>query len=380
MKEKLITEFRKLYSTEPRVFRAPGRVNLIGEHTDYNDGFVFPMAIDRYTYVLISNRNDNILNINSDTYKESISINLNDANPKKHWSDYVVGVASILKQNGFQVNGANIYIYSDVPLGAGLSSSAAIEVSTAYAFITINNFEIDNLTLAKYCQKAENDFVGMKCGIMDQFVSIHGKENYALFLDCRSLNYELVPIDSTKSDIVVCNTMVKHELGATEYNKRRKECELGVNALKEKYLNITALRDANMEYLNSVKTKIDEVVYKRCKHVITENERTVLSLSALKRGDYNLFGNLLKGSHYSLRDDYEVSCKELDIMVEIAESLDFVYGARVTGGGFGGCTINLICHGKEEEFTNTIKNKYKEITGITPDVYYFKPSQGVTEI
>jgi len=380
LKEKILSEFAKLYSHQPRVFKAPGRVNLIGEHTDYNEGFVFPMAIDRFTYVAISKRDDRIFNIFSDSYKENVTINLDTAKPMKHWSDYVVGVASTILDMGFQISGADIFIYSDVPLGAGLSSSAAIEVSTAYALMTVNGLEIDTLNLAKICQKAENNFVGMKCGIMDQFVSIHGKENCALFLDCRSLNYELVPLDSTKADIIVCNTMVKHELGSTEYNKRRKECELGVKVMKDKFSEVNSLRDANMRYLNSVKNSIDDVIYKRCKHVITENERTMLSVSALKNNDYKLFGDLLKGSHYSLRDDYEVSCSELDEMVRIAESMDFVYGSRLTGGGFGGCTVNLIQHGKQDEFSEIIKREYHNIMGIYPDVYYFKPSDGVCEI
>lgn len=380
MKEKILFEFKKLYSQQPRIFKAPGRVNLIGEHTDYNEGFVFPMAIDRYTYVAISKRDDRTLNIFSDSYKENITINLEGAKPIKHWSDYVVGVASVFMEMGYQVSGADIFIYSDVPLGAGLSSSAAIEVSTAYALMKTNGLEIDTLNLAKICQKAENDFVGMKCGIMDQFVSIHGKENCALFLDCRSLNYEPVTLDSTKADIIVCNTMVKHELGSTEYNKRRNECEFGVKVIKEKFSEVNSLRDANMAYLNAVKNSIDNVIYKRCKHVITENERTMLSVSALKNKDYRLFGELLKGSHYSLKDDYEVSCTELDEMVRIAESMDFVYGSRLTGGGFGGCTVNLIQHGKQDEFSEIIKREYHNLTGIYPDVYYFKPSGGVCEI
>jgi len=380
LKEKILFEFKKLYSQQPRIFKAPGRVNLIGEHTDYNEGFVFPMAIDRYTYVAISKRDDRTLNIFSDSYKENITINLEGAKPIKHWSDYVVGVASVFMEMGYQVSGADIFIYSDVPLGAGLSSSAAIEVSTAYALMKTNGLEIDTLNLAKICQKAENDFVGMKCGIMDQFVSIHGKENCALFLDCRSLNYEPVTLDSTKADIIVCNTMVKHELGSTEYNKRRNECEFGVKVIKEKFSEVNSLRDANMAYLNAVKNSIDNVIYKRCKHVITENERTMLSVSALKNKDYRLFGELLKGSHYSLKDDYEVSCTELDEMVRIAESMDFVYGSRLTGGGFGGCTVNLIQHGKQDEFSEIIKREYHNLTGIYPDVYYFKPSGGVCEI
>jgi galactokinase len=380
LKDKVFNEFKKLFSNSPRIFRAPGRVNLIGEHTDYNEGFVFPMAIDRYTYIAISKRDDSKFNIYSNGFNESVELDITTAEPKKHWSDYVVGVASILKKEGFSVAGADIYIDSNVPLGAGLSSSAAIEVSTAFAIQSINDLEIDKLNLAKYCQKTENQFVGMNCGIMDQFVSVHGKKDNALFLDCRSLNYELVPVDVNNAGIVVCNTMIKHELGATEYNKRRKECEYGVSAIKTKYTNVNSLRDATMESLEAVKNEIDDVVFRRCKHVITENERAALSISALKTGNFELFGNLLNGSHDSLRDDYEVSCKELDIMVDSARSLGYVFGCRVTGGGFGGCTINLVRHDKIDRFIEEIKNKYKEKTGILPDVYTFLPSEGVLEI
>lgn len=380
MKDKIFNEFRKMYSENPRIFRAPGRVNLIGEHTDYNEGFVFPMAIDRYTYIGISKREDSILNIYSAGFDESISVDLLNPEPKKHWSDYVAGVAVVLQNEGYPVSGANIYIDSNVPLGAGLSSSAAIEVSSALAFTGLNNHEIDKLTIAKICQKAENSYVGMNCGIMDQFVSVHGKKDNALFLDCRSLNYELVPLDISKAGIVICNTMVKHELGSSEYNKRRKECETGVNAIKTKYPNVTALRDAVMGYLEEVKNEIDEVVFRRCKHVISEDERTALSISALKTNNFDLFGKLLNGSHDSLRDDYEVSCKELDIMVDAARSMDFVYGARVTGGGFGGCTVNLVQHDSVEKFSKEIKIKYKEKTGIEPELFSFLPSNGAEEL
>ena len=380
MKKKILTGFKKLYSASPRIFRAPGRVNLIGEHTDYNEGFVFPMAIDRYTYVGITKREDTIIRVYSNGFNESIEIDLSSAEPKNHWSDYVIGVATILGKQGFSISGADIYIDSNVPLGAGLSSSAAIEVSTAFALAGINNLEIDKLNLAKICQTAENDYVGMKCGIMDQFISVHGKKNKALFLDCRSLNYELVPVDVSKAGIVVCNTMIRHELGATEYNKRRKECELGVAAIKTGFQNVNSLRDATMENLETVKTKIDDIVFRRCRHVISENERTALAISTLKTGNFDLFGRLLNGSHDSLRDDYEVSCKELDIMVEAARSLNYVFGSRVTGGGFGGCTVSLVKHDKTEIFVEEMKKIYKEKTGILPDVYTFLPSEGVEEI
>jgi galactokinase len=378
--KELVKEFKNEYSGFPRVFRAPGRVNLIGEHTDYNDGFVLPMAIDRYTYVVYSNRPDNYVSIYSKQYKEKLDYNLDRPKRQKNWGDYIFGVLWALREDRFQFPGANIYINSEVPVGAGLSSSAALEIATATAVFLVNNFKRNELKLILAAKKAENEFVGMGCGIMDQFVSFFGKGRNALFLDCRSLDYSYIPLNSTAVKYIVCNTMVKHELAAGEYNKRKEECNEGLKILKEDFPKIEALRDAYLSSLPVVEPKMNPTVLKRVKHVISENDRTVKAVDALKSDKYVLFGKYLNESHNSLRDLYEVSCKELDIMVEKARSIDGVLGARLTGGGFGGCTINMVKADKAENFMNQIKDLYFKETGITPDVYQFVPSDGAGEM
>jgi galactokinase len=380
LKEKILNEFNKIFNGTARVFQAPGRVNLIGEHTDYNNGFVFPMAIDRSTSIAIKTREDRKYNLYSKNFDQKFELDLDKSEKRKTWTDYVLGVAWAIESEGFKLSGADIYIESNVPLGAGLSSSAAIEVSTALALLTVNGIEMEKKRIAKICQKAENEFVGMNCGIMDQFIACFGKKDQALLLDCRSLDFELIPISVENARIIVCNTMVKHELGSSEYNKRRKECEEGVNILKNKFPEINSLRDADINKFNDVESEMTETVKKRCRHIITENDRVMQSIEYLKKKDMSNFGLMLNGSHDSLRDDYEVSCKELDIMVNIARNIDGVYGARVTGGGFGGCTVNLVEVDKSENFINEIKKQYYKETNLQPDVYMFVPSEGAKEI
>jgi galactokinase len=376
----LVKAYKKEYSGLPRVFRAPGRVNLIGEHTDYNDGFVLPMAIDRYTYVVYANRPDNYVNIYSKQYNEKLDYNLDRPKRQKAWGDYIFGVLWALREDRYQFPGANIYIDSEVPVGAGLSSSAALEIATATAVFLVNNFKRNELKLILAAKKAENEFVGMGCGIMDQFVSFFGKGRNALFLDCRSLDYSYIPLNSTAVKYIVCNTMVKHELAAGEYNKRKEECNEGLRILKEDFPKIEALRDAYISSLPEMEAKMNPTVLKRVKHVISENDRTVKAVDALKSDKYILFGRYLNESHNSLRDLYEVSCKELDIMVDKARSIEGVLGARMTGGGFGGCTINLVKADKAENFISQIKELYHKETGIIPDVYQFVPSDGAGEV
>ena len=380
-KMELVKKFAQHYEGYPRLFQAPGRVNLIGEHTDYNDGYVFPMAIDRYTSVAVRPRSDQVVNIWSENLEQKCTINLNDTlKPRNDWSDYVVGVIWTLMSSGVALCGADIYIESDVPVGSGLSSSAALEVSTAYSLINVNNHEMDKTTLAKLCQKAENEFVGMKCGIMDQFIACHGKADHALFLDCRSLDFEWVPLPTQSVRVVVCNTMVKHELGTSEYNKRRSECEQGVSIMKEQLPHIKALRDVSSSQFETLSDSLPETVRRRCKHVILEDERVLESMKVLRDGNSTIFGDLMNASHSSLRNDYEVSCQELDTMVDIAREMPWVHGARMTGGGFGGCTVNLINQEKTDEFCRTVALRYESAVGINPDVYVCVPSQGVHEI
>ena len=380
-KKFFVKKFEQHFAGLPRVFQAPGRVNLIGEHTDYNDGYVFPMAIDFYTTIAVFPTHDRRLYLRSENMDELIAIDL-DANENKrdHWSDYVAGMANVLEKEGFKLSGASMLIESRVPVGSGLSSSAALEMSAGLALLSTVGGELNSEKLALLGQKAENQFVGMNCGIMDQFISMHGKKGYALFLDCRTLDYEHVPLKSNNIRIVICNTMVKHELGSSEYNKRRAECERGVAIMSEDYPDIKALRDVTLEQFEKVQEKLPDIVRKRCRHVISEDERTMGSIAALNANDLEKFGRLMNGSHDSLRDDYEVSCKELDLLVDIARAQNGCLGARMTGGGFGGCTVNLVLADKVEDFVDQVSQSYHAETGLKPDVYISVPSQGAHEL
>lgn len=381
MKELIIRKFQEHFSGMPSIYAAPGRVNLIGEHTDYNDGFVFPMALDRYTRVAIAGRDDRELRIWSENLQEFKALSLDDNEKRRnHWSDYVAGIARMLELSGFKLPGASMYIESDIPVGSGLSSSAAIIISSALAFLGLVDGRMEGAELARLGQRAENQFVGMNCGIMDQFISIHGQKDHALFLDCRSLDYKLVPLPSEETHIVICNTMVQHELGSSEYNKRRAECEEGVRIMKTDLPEISALRDVSMEKFDSLHHKLPKVVEKRCRHVITENDRVINSISALVANDVEKFGELMNASHKSLRDDYEVSCKELDIMVEIAGEAPGCFGARMTGGGFGGCTVNLVAVNRVDDFCTKVKKAYQGASGLEPRIYISVPSQGAHEM
>jgi len=373
-------KFKSHFNAQPRVFRAPGRVNLIGEHTDYNDGFVFPMALNNYTTVAISPRDDRALKIWSENMAEMTAVDLNDNESRRgHWSDYVAGIARMLELESFELPGANIYLESDVPVGAGLSSSAALEISSALALLSTVDGKLSAAELAKLGQRAENQFVGMNCGIMDQFISVHGEKDHALFLDCRTLDYQQVPLPSGQIRVVICNTRVKHELNSSEYNKRRAECEKGVRIMIADFPGIKALRDVSLQQFQQVENKLPDIVRKRCRHVISEDERTLESIDALNKNDLQRFGELMNASHESLRDDYQVSCKELDIMVEEARTLPGVLGSRMTGGGFGGCTVNLVQVNQVENFCAEIEKRYQGATGIAPKIYISSPSQGAHE-
>jgi galactokinase len=364
-----------------RVFRAPGRVNLIGEHTDYNEGFVLPAAIDFSTRAELQPLKERKLEIYSEEFDEYIELNLDAEFPRPtgHWSDYVIGVAVVLEKAGHRLKGARIRIRSEIPLGAGLSSSAAIEVVTAYALVKHSRLNIDRVELAKLCQQSENEFVGARVGIMDQFASLNGRINSALLLDCRSLDFKLFELPESIR-LVICNTMVKHELAASEYNKRRAECEEGVRKLSELLPGISALRDVSAVQLEEHHEALPEVIYRRCRHVITENARVLAAAGALEALNLPSFGLLMNESHRSLRDDYEVSCRELDLMVSLAHDITGVYGARMTGGGFGGCTINLVDSDKIQNFKTVIADGYYKATRLIPEIYVTSAANGAEEI
>jgi galactokinase len=375
----LVGRFEREFQSKPQIFSAPGRVNLIGEHTDYNDGFVLPSAIGFYTCIAISPRSDRKLLLRSTEFPDAFDFDL-DHLPSRRlgaWCDYVLGVALVLEQAGYRSSGANLLVRGEVPIGAGLSSSAAIEVATALALLSLNERKPALPEIAKLCQRAENEFVGARVGIMDQFVSCLGKAGHALLLDCRSLDFELVPIPPDVK-LVVCNTMVKHELSGGEYNQRREQCEQGVRILAEFFPGIRALRDVSIDQLNARADALPPIVYNRCRHVVEENQRTREAAACFRRGDLTTVCKLMRDSHRSLRDLYEVSCTELDIMVSVAEELSGFCGGRMTGGGFGGCTINLVESAHAETFRNEIASRYQHETGISPEIYVCSAANGAS--
>ena len=376
----IIPLFQAHFPGKPRIFRAPGRVNIIGEHTDNYDGYVFPIAVSMATTAAITPRRDRTIQVWSENMQELATLPLDGLERRGHWSDYVAGVAAMLEADGITLPGADMCVVSDVPIGGGLSSSAALEVSTAMALLSLADHSLDGVALAKLGRRAENEFVGMNCGIMDQFIAVHAERGKGLLLDCRTLEYKLVPLPAGEAAIVVCNTMVKHELGASEYNARRADTLAATDLLKAIYPEIRALRDVSVEMFEKSASQLPENIRRRCRHVITENQRVLDGMTALQAGDLEAFGKLMSASHESLRTDYEVSCKELNIMVEIARGLPGVLGARMTGGGFGGCTVNLVRPDQVPAFREEIARRYHQATGLTPDIYVTEPMDGAREV
>jgi galactokinase len=384
--EQMKRRFVELFGASPAIFSAPGRINLIGEHTDYNDGFVMPAAIDFHTWVAVARRDDRSVVVRSEEWKETAQFDLDevDASSKHHWLDYVRGVAIQLKAAGYALQGCNLFIDSDVPMGAGLSSSAALEVASALALVhaagcSLEDTPASRVNLAKLCQRAENETVGARVGIMDQFASINGRAGCALLLDCRSLEFTLLPLPEDVS-FVICNTMVRHSNSGGEYNVRRSQCEDGVRLLAANLPGIRALRDVSDEQLEEHRRDLPETIFRRCHHVISENARTLSAAKALQSGEIGKFGELMCESHRSLRDDYEVSCAELDILVELASHFEGTYGARMMGGGFGGCTINLVEKGRVEDFKSEISRPYEKKTGIRPEIYVTSAADGASAV
>ena len=359
-------------------YRAPGRVNLIGEHTDYNDGFVMPVAIDRHTTASASPRGDRVVHAESPGYGSAVDIDLDapGGGPMGAWSDYVRGVAAVLERRGHALQGTDLQISSTVPAGAGLSSSAALAVAVGAALLARSGRPIDRTELALACQQAEHEYAGLRCGIMDQFVVCHGREHHAMLLDTRTLQTTWLPLPGDLA-VVVCNTMTKHVLANDGYNERRADCEAGVRALAVRLPRIRALRDVTFAELEANRDVLEDRVYRRCRHVVTENARTLSAADALRDGDLARFGVLMSASHASLRDDYEVSTPELDAMVAAALECDGTVGARMTGGGFGGCTVNLVHAGDAARFARDAADLYEARTGRAPEVYVCRTSNGV---
>jgi galactokinase len=372
--------FAQRYRIHPQlIVRAPGRVNLIGEHTDYNDGFVFPAAIDRATYVAARRRDDNLVHIvavdlrDEDEFALDQQIERSTAHP---WSNYVRGVAKSLLVAGHTLGGANLLITSDVPRGSGLSSSAALEVATGYTFQLLNRLNILGEELALLAQGAENTFVGVQCGIMDQFISALGQANHALLLDCRDLSYRPAPLPPNVQ-IVVCDSNMARSLAGSAYNQRRQECAEAVRLLKQWYPKIIALRDVTVEMFRAHEAALPEPVRSRARHVITENDRALRGAAALEAGDVATFGRLMNESHQSLRDDYQVSIPEIDVLVEAARQVPGCHGSRLTGAGFGGCTVSLVDQSAVEGFQRQVAAAYRQATGRETTIYVCRASDGV---
>jgi galactokinase len=375
--EALSRRFQQLHGTRPKIFRAPGRVNLIGEHTDYNDGYVMPIAIELYTWVAAGRRDDRILRVHSFHFGETIELPFDElaGPPRQHWSDYIRGVAAVLGDSGQKLSGANLVIHGQLPLGGGLSSSASLEIATALALMWTSDFELAPLELVRACQRAEHEYAGTRCGMMDQFIITFGRLQHALMLDCRSFEYRPVPIPEDAC-VVVANSMVRHELGAGEYNRRRADCEAGVRILRRHLPGVRALRDVTPTDIESHKSDLPDPVYRRCRHVVSENQRVLGAAEALQAGDLDRVGQFMYESHRSLRCDYEVSSAELDVLVELASACQGVYGARMTGGGFGGCTVNLVRSDAVERLQAKIGEGYARATGIIPALYLCSAAEG----
>ena len=373
--------------TPARLFRAPGRVNLVGEHTDYSGGFCMPAAINFETTIAASRRADRVLKLHSVEFKETVEVDL-DAFPmdrQGHWSSYPLGVVWSLREAGFVSPGAALTITGNVPQGAGLSSSASLEVATATALLGIAEADapgcgISGPELAKICQRAENDYVGAPCGIMDQFISANGRAGSALILDTRALTFELAPIPSHLR-LVIANSMVKHSVAdGGAYATRRREVEEGTAALVAYKPGIRELRDATLADLQACEGEMSEEAFKRCRHVMTDSQRVLDGLVLLRAGDIAGFGRLLNDAHRSYRDDFEASCMECDVLAELAQAQPGCYGSRLTGGGFGGCTVSLVEADRAEEFVETIRAEYFAKTGIRSEVYRCSTADGAGEV
>lgn len=377
------SEFEKLYGRPPRwIAAAPGRVNIIGEHTDYNDGFVLPMAIEYYSVMAADRPVDGreVITLRSTLEAEVATIDLTRpvrlAAPK--WGNYPRGVVAGFLERGIQPGGLDVLLHSTVPLGSGLSSSAALEVCTATLLEAVTGTTLDPVEKALLCQKAEHDFAGVPCGIMDQFISALGREGHLLLLDCRTRTTELVPMNDPSVALLIINTNVKHELSGGEYAERRAQCE---HAARD--LGVESMRDVTVEQLENRKSKMSETVYRRARHVIGEIGRTVHAAQCVRQSDWSAVGQLMYASHAALRDDYEVSCEELDVVVEIAEAIGEqggVYGCRMTGGGFGGCCVALVKASSVDDISKKIAADYKARTGIAATIFASRPAAGATVV
>ncbi|MEO9510580.1 MAG: galactokinase [Flavobacteriaceae bacterium] len=357
---------------------SPGRVNLIGEHTDYNEGFVLPTAIDKYiVFHFRINHSQSTCNVLSKNYGKSIRFDLKKITKSKSvWENFVLGVLDQLQRKTNKIRGFDCVIESALPMGSGVSSSAALECGLAYGLNILFSLGLEKYTLIKLCQMAEHEFVGTKCGIMDQFASVMSKSNTAILLDCKTLEHEYVPLELGTKKILLINTNVSHSLAESEYNARRTDCEVAVEIIRKKYPKVFSLRDVTMETLIASKGMLSETHYQRCEYIVNENERVKEAVTALKNNDFEQFGRLMYASHEGLKNKYEVSCKELDFLVDFSKNHDTVIGSRMMGGGFGGCTINIIESDGIDDYVRHASKAYENKFGIGLDSFEIASSKG----
>lgn len=387
MKNNILKKFNEKfgYENDVRVFFSPGRVNLIGEHTDYNGGHVFPCALSFGTYGAISQRNDKIVRMYSENFEDKgiISFEIDNLkNEEEHdWANYPKGVIDVLRKHGYDVNqGFDMLVYGNIPNGAGLSSSASLELLMAVMMNDIHQFNIDRVELVKYCQEAENNFIGVNCGIMDQFSIGMGQDSSAILLDCNTLDYKYSTVDLKDEVIVIANTNKRRGLADSKYNERRSECEEALKELQTE-LKISTLGELTEDEFEKNKHLIkSDIRAKRAKHAVYENQRTLKAVKALEDNDIETFGKLMNQSHNSLRDDYEVTGKELDTLVDLASKHEGTVGARMTGAGFGGCTVSIVKRDNVDDFINNVGKQYKEIIGYDADFYVANIGAGTREI
>lgn len=377
MIKKIGEVFRQRFNKEPLIIAAPGRVNLIGEHTDYNEGFVLPGAVDKRIYIAVAPNNTDTINVYANQFNENFSFPVNVSQPQKGWMNYLMGVTHHIQQKGQNIQGVDVVIDGDVPVGAGMSSSAALCSGYGFALNELFKLGLTRMELALIGQKTEHTFVGAMVGIMDQFASLHGKKGHVMKLDCRSLEYEYIPFDFPDYKIVLVNSMVSHSLAGSEYNVRRQQCEEGVAILKKHYPGINSLRDIEPEQLLSHQEELSPIVFDRCSYVVYEKERLLAGCDALQQKDLATFGNLMFATHDGLSKKYSVSCTELDFLAERARTIPGVMGSRMMGGGFGGCTINIVKTDAVETFQQQIQKSFEGLFRKTPEVYITQIEDGV---
>lgn len=378
--EKILRDFRERFGSVPIVVDSPARVNLIGEHTDYNDGYVLPAAIDKKIVLAMApNRLNKIRLYATDMEKGEYQTEISTIYEKSglHWPDYILGVVDQLQKRGKIVQGFDCLLGGNIPIGAGLSSSAALEGGVLIGLKHLFDYNLTRLEMSHLGQQAENQFVGLQCGIMDQFANLYGKEGSVIKLDCRNLEFTYHPFEQRNVEILLFDTNVRRELASSEYNVRRKQCEEGVRILKKHDNSIKNLRDVSDDLLERYKNELPDIVYSRCRYVLDENQRVVDAASDLSEGDIDAFGQRMYRSHYGLRDQYEVSCRELDILVEATENLDAVLGSRMMGGGFGGCTINLVKKTESDAVIDAVQDLYTSEIGQELKYYRAAISDGV---